>query len=218
MVKIRLRRTGAKKQPHYRVVVTESRSPRDGRFLETIGHYNPRTEPPTVEIDAERALYWLSVGAQPSEAVRRMLDKMGIMAQVPAVRKGEVSIDEILAELALTKEKAAEAEAVAEEEIEAEEAEAVAVAEEEIEAEEAEEEEVEPAAEADLEADLDSDDEEDDDEEDEDDEADEDDEDSEDSEDWDDEDEDDWDDDDSDDWDDDDADDVDDDQAAEDEE
>ena len=83
MVKIRLRRTGAKKQPHYRVVVTDSRSPRDGRFIETIGHYNPRTEPPTVEIDIERALYWLSVGAQPSEAVRRMLDKMGVMAQVP---------------------------------------------------------------------------------------------------------------------------------------
>ena len=103
MVKIRLRRTGAKKQPHYRVVVTDSRSPRDGKFLEIIGHYNPRTEPPTVEINAERALYWLSVGAQPSEAVKRMLDKMGIMAQVPAVRKGAKSLDEILAELELAK-------------------------------------------------------------------------------------------------------------------
>jgi len=99
MVKIRLRRTGAKKQPNYRVVVTDSRSPRDGKFIETIGHYNPRTEPVTVEIDAERALYWLSVGAQPSPAVSRMLDKMGIMAQVTAVRKGEVPIDEILAQL-----------------------------------------------------------------------------------------------------------------------
>ncbi len=103
MVKIRLRRTGAKKQPHYRVVVTDSRSPRDGKFIEIIGHYNPRTEPPTVEIDAERALYWLGVGAQPSEAVKRMLDKMGIMAQVPAVRKGAKSLDEILAELELAK-------------------------------------------------------------------------------------------------------------------
>ena len=103
MVTIRLRRTGAKKQPHYRVVVTDSRSPRDGKFLEIIGHYNPRTEPPTVEIDAERALYWLGVGAQPSEAVKRMLDKMGIMAQVPAVRKGAKSVDEILAGLELTK-------------------------------------------------------------------------------------------------------------------
>ena len=80
MVKIRLRRVGAKKQPHYRVVVADQHSPRDGKFIEIIGHYNPRTEPPTVEIDAERALYWLSVGAQPSEAVRRMLDKMGVIA------------------------------------------------------------------------------------------------------------------------------------------
>ena len=99
MVTIRLRRTGAKKQPHYRVVVTDSRSPRDGKFLEIIGHYNPRTEPPTMEIDAERALYWLGVGAQPSEAVKRMLDKMGIMAQVPAIRKGTKPLDEILAGL-----------------------------------------------------------------------------------------------------------------------
>jgi len=200
MVKIRLRRTGAKKQPHYRVVVAESRSPRDGKFLETIGHYNPRTEPPTVEIDAERALYWLSVGAQPSEAVRRMLDKMGIMAQVPAVRKGETSIDQILAELALTKEdKAAkpevEVEAVTEEEFEPE----------------------EDVAEPDLESYDDEEEEEDEDEEEEEFEADETDEDD-DSEVWDDdEDEDDWDDEDSDDWDDDDADDVDDDQAEEDE-
>lgn len=97
MVKIRLRRMGAKKQPSYRVVVTDSRSPRDGRFIETIGHYNPRTEPPTVEIDAARALYWLSVGAQPSEAVKRMLDKMGVMAQATAIRKGDVSIDEVVA-------------------------------------------------------------------------------------------------------------------------
>ncbi len=106
MVKIRLRRTGAKKQPHYRVVVADSRSPRDGKFIETIGHYNPRTEPPTVEIDAERALYWLGVGAQPSEAVRRMLDKMGIMAQAAAVRKGEVSIGEVLAQIEPSKAKA----------------------------------------------------------------------------------------------------------------
>jgi len=143
MVKIRLRRTGAKKQPSYRVVVTDSRSPRDGKFIEIIGHYNPRTEPPTVEVDAERALYWLSVGAQPSEAVKRMLDRMGILAQVPAVRKGEKSLDEILEELELTK--AAKAALQAEEE-EAPEAEA----EEEEEAEEGSEdsadiEETEPA-------------------------------------------------------------------------
>jgi small subunit ribosomal protein S16 len=98
MVKIRLRRTGAKKQPHYRVVVADSRAPRDGRFIEIIGHYNPRTEPATVEIDAERALYWLSVGAQPSPAVKHMLDTMGILAQVGAVRKGEVSVQELAAQ------------------------------------------------------------------------------------------------------------------------
>lgn len=98
MVKIRLRRTGAKKQPHYRVVVVDAKMPRDGRFLETIGHYNPRTEPPTVVIDAERALYWLSVGAQPSAAVKRLFDRENITAQVGAVRKGEVSIKDLAAE------------------------------------------------------------------------------------------------------------------------
>jgi small subunit ribosomal protein S16 len=98
MVKIRLRRTGAKKQPHYRVVVTDSKMPRDGRFIETIGHYNPRTDPPTVEIDAERALYWLSVGAQPSAAVKRLLDRENITAQVGVVRKGQVSISQLAAE------------------------------------------------------------------------------------------------------------------------
>ncbi len=76
MVKIRLRRVGAKKQPYYRVVVTDARSPRDGKFIETIGNYNPRTEPPTMVIDLERARYWLSVGAQPTDAVRRILDKL----------------------------------------------------------------------------------------------------------------------------------------------
>jgi small subunit ribosomal protein S16 len=99
MVKIRLRRVGAKKQPHYRVVVTDSHAPRDGKVIETIGNYNPRTEPPTVEIDAERALYWLSVGAQPSAAVQRMLDKMGIMSQVAAVRQGTVSIEDLTGKL-----------------------------------------------------------------------------------------------------------------------
>ncbi len=94
MVKIRLRRVGAKKQPHYRVVVTDSRSPRDGKFIEVIGHYNPRTEPPTVEIDGERALYWLSVGAQPTAAVHRMLDKLGILARFEAHKLGELPIEE----------------------------------------------------------------------------------------------------------------------------
>ena len=80
-VKIRLRRTGAKKQPSYRIVVADSRSPRDGRFLENIGHYNPRTEPPTFELDEERARHWLSLGAQPSDAVARLLEKKGVIAE-----------------------------------------------------------------------------------------------------------------------------------------
>ena len=79
MVKIRLRRVGPKKQPSYRIVVADSRSPRDGRFIENIGHYNPRTEPMTVEIDEGRARYWLGVGAQPTEAVARLLHKKGIL-------------------------------------------------------------------------------------------------------------------------------------------
>jgi small subunit ribosomal protein S16 len=100
MVVIRLRRTGAKKQPSYRVVVTDSHAPRDGKFIEIIGHYNPRTEPPTMEIDAERAIYWLGTGAQPSEAVGRILDKMGIMAQMSAIRRGEVSAEQFVSQLA----------------------------------------------------------------------------------------------------------------------
>ena len=80
-VRIRLRRTGGRKQPSYRVVVADSRSPRDGRFIENIGHYNPRTEPMTVVIDGERASYWLSVGAQPSDAVARLFVKEGILAE-----------------------------------------------------------------------------------------------------------------------------------------
>jgi len=80
-VRIRLRRTGKRKQPSYRVVVADSRFPRDGRFIENIGHYNPRTEPMTVVIDEERARYWLSQGAQPSDAVARLLVKQGILAE-----------------------------------------------------------------------------------------------------------------------------------------
>jgi small subunit ribosomal protein S16 len=80
-VRIRLRRTGGKKQPSYRVVVADARSPRDGRFVESIGHYNPRTDPPTFEINEERARYWLSKGAQPSDAVARLLEKKGIIAE-----------------------------------------------------------------------------------------------------------------------------------------
>ncbi len=79
MVKIRLRRTGAKKKPSYRVVVADSRAPRDGAFIETIGHYNPLTEPATIVIDEEKALKWLRRGAQPTERVATLLTKLGIM-------------------------------------------------------------------------------------------------------------------------------------------
>jgi small subunit ribosomal protein S16 len=83
MVRIRLRRQGAKKQPTYRVVVADQRSPRDGRIIENIGFFNPRTEPETVTIDVERARYWLGVGAQPSEAVARLLKQVGAYESAP---------------------------------------------------------------------------------------------------------------------------------------
>ena len=79
MVKIRLRRMGAKKAPFYRVVVADSRYPRDGRFIEEIGFYNPMTEPATVKIDAEKAQKWIKNGAQPSDTVRALLKKSGII-------------------------------------------------------------------------------------------------------------------------------------------
>ncbi len=98
MVRIRLRRVGAKKQPSYRIVVTEGRSPRDGRFIEKIGFYNPRTEPATMELDEARALYWLSTGAQPSDAVRRILDKLGTVERLARLRTGE-AIEALVAEV-----------------------------------------------------------------------------------------------------------------------
>ncbi|MBQ7384841.1 MAG: 30S ribosomal protein S16 [Clostridia bacterium] len=78
-VKIRLTRTGAKKAPTYRVIVADSRSPRDGRFIEEIGHYNPRTEPVEIVINEERAKVWLKNGAQPTETVKALLKKSGIV-------------------------------------------------------------------------------------------------------------------------------------------
>ncbi|MFI3252845.1 MAG: 30S ribosomal protein S16 [Eubacteriales bacterium] len=79
MVKIRLRRMGAKKAPFYRVVVADSRYPRDGRFIEEIGTYNPITNPAEVNIDVERAQKWLKTGAQPTETVRALLKKSGAL-------------------------------------------------------------------------------------------------------------------------------------------
>lgn len=80
MVRIRLSRHGAKRQPTYRVVVADQRAPRDGRIVESIGFFNPRTEPETVSIDVERARYWIGVGAQPSLAVARLFKVAGVYA------------------------------------------------------------------------------------------------------------------------------------------
>ena len=79
MVKMRLRRMGAKKAPFYRVVVADSRYPRDGRFIEEIGYYNPTTEPSEIKIDADKAKDWLAKGAQPTETVKVLLKKTGII-------------------------------------------------------------------------------------------------------------------------------------------
>ena len=78
-VKIRLRRMGAKKAPFYRVVVADSRYPRDGRFIEEIGHYNPLTDPAEVVIDTEKAKKWISNGAQPTDTVKALLKKNGVL-------------------------------------------------------------------------------------------------------------------------------------------
>jgi small subunit ribosomal protein S16 len=113
MVKIRLRRMGKKKQPSYRIVVADSRSPRDGRFIEIIGSYNPRTEPPNVQIKEDRALYWLSQGAQVSDAVARLLKNKGTLDRFARLKEGE-DLESLLAEVAAE-------EAVAEEVLPAEE-------------------------------------------------------------------------------------------------
>ena len=93
MVRLKLRRQGKKKQPTYRLVAADSHSPRDGRFIEILGHYNPRTDPPTLVIKEERVLDWLGKGAQPTEAVRQILNTAGVMrraeeAQARASSKG----------------------------------------------------------------------------------------------------------------------------------
>lgn len=79
MVKIRLHRMGAKKAPFYRIVVADSRAPRDGKFIEEIGTYNPLTEPSVVTVDAERAQYWVKNGAQPTDTVKSLLKKVGAL-------------------------------------------------------------------------------------------------------------------------------------------
>ena len=89
-VKIRLLRVGKTKQPSYRIVVADGRSPRDGRIIETIGHYGPRAEPSRVELDGERALAWLRNGAQPTEQVQKLLAVTGVWGTFEAEKQGPI--------------------------------------------------------------------------------------------------------------------------------
>jgi len=97
-VKLRLRRMGKKKQPIYKVVAADSRAPRDGKFLESIGLYNPLTNPHTLDINEERAMYWLNVGAQPTDTVKSLLSQKGIILKRELVRRG-LSDEKVSAEL-----------------------------------------------------------------------------------------------------------------------
>lgn len=97
MVRIRLTRVGSKFQPSYRIIVTDSRRPRDTRSIEVLGYYNPRTRPSTEVVDEERALYWLNVGAQPSDSVVNILKRTGTMGRFDRLRKGE-TVEALVAE------------------------------------------------------------------------------------------------------------------------
>ncbi|MGN0941466.1 MAG: 30S ribosomal protein S16 [Selenomonadaceae bacterium] len=88
-VKIRLNRMGAKKHPFYRIVVADSRSPRDGRFIEIIGNYDSTKEPAVINVDEDKALDWLKKGAQPTDTVRSLLSKKGIMAKFDAAKRSK---------------------------------------------------------------------------------------------------------------------------------
>ncbi|MGX7042423.1 30S ribosomal protein S16 [Leuconostoc holzapfelii] len=93
-VKIRLKRMGAKKRPFYRVVIADSRSPRDGRFIETVGTYNPISQPAEIKLDEAKILTWLSNGAQPSDTVRNLLSNAGILAKHAEAKSGKKSASE----------------------------------------------------------------------------------------------------------------------------
>jgi small subunit ribosomal protein S16 len=97
MVRIRLRRVGSKSQPSYRIVVAEKEAPRDGRFLEALGHYNPRTEPSTIVVDEARLFHWMRNGAQPSDAVVKALRALGTWERWERFKQGE-SIEKLLEE------------------------------------------------------------------------------------------------------------------------
>ncbi len=132
-VKLRLRRMGKKKQPIYKVVAADERSPRDGKFIEALGLYNPITDPATVEIREERVLYWLGVGAQPTTTVKGLLSRKGILYKRELLKSGlaeeevNVKIDEWLkqqeAKLSLKADKKAKIKAEKKETVEEEKAE-----------------------------------------------------------------------------------------------
>jgi len=97
MVRIRLRRVGLKHQPTYRIVAADREAPRDGRFLEILGFYNPRTDPPTVSIKEDRVFEWMSRGAQPSESVVQLMNSVGAMERYKRFKAGE-AVETLLAE------------------------------------------------------------------------------------------------------------------------
>ena len=87
MIKIRLRRVGAKKKPSYRLVVADVRAPRDGAFIDIIGHYDPLTDPETIVVQEEKALHWLQQGAKPTNTTARLLDKAGVLEKFKLVKE-----------------------------------------------------------------------------------------------------------------------------------
>ncbi len=93
-VRIRLRRMGKKKQPSYRVVIADARAPRDGRFIESIGRYDPLQDPSLVEINNERARYWMGIGAQPTERVKKLFEISGAVARPKVSRAGVYRLDD----------------------------------------------------------------------------------------------------------------------------
>jgi small subunit ribosomal protein S16 len=103
MVRIRLRRVGAKGQPSYRVVAADKEDPRDGRFLEILGFYNPRTEPSTIRLKEDRIYDWMSKGAQPSESALQVFKSAGLMDRYERFKKGE-TLETLLAEAATLEE------------------------------------------------------------------------------------------------------------------
>ncbi|HJW90352.1 MAG TPA: 30S ribosomal protein S16 [Anaerolineales bacterium] len=97
MVRLRLRRVGGKKQPSYRIVAADEESPRDGRFLEILGFYNPRTDPPTLQLEEARIYDWMQKGAQPSDSVRQLFQSSGLLARFERFKKGE-ALETLMAE------------------------------------------------------------------------------------------------------------------------